>query len=159
ERAKRMMPSGGRKPWGRVYDRKTGQWKVDEAKQQQLLEIAQRYLAGERMSTLAKIYGWHQGNLYETLREHSGPLWTLRFKSPALNIDETIPIAVPELLNAKTREKIRERLVERRTRRNGSKSDKHKYLLSGFIYCGACGKALVGQPFNRPGRTYLYYRH
>jgi DNA invertase Pin-like site-specific DNA recombinase len=153
ERARRGIPSGGRKPWGRIYDRKTEQWSIDTEKQSQLKEIAKRYLDGDTLENLAKEYGWHCGNLRETLRDRAGDTWTLRFRSKTLNIDETAVIAVHRLLDQKTIQDVRDRLVANRTHLRGRPIN--DYLLNGHVFCAACGFSMTAQP----AKSYFYYRH
>jgi site-specific DNA recombinase len=72
--------------------------------------------------------------------------------------DETVVIAVPPLLDAKTIRDIRERMVARRTYLHGC--PKHPYLLSGRIFCAACGMNLTGQLVTSSnGVNYSYYKH
>lgn len=71
-----------------------------------------------------------------------------------MNIDETVPIKIPRLLPEKTIKAIQNKGIANRTFQHGK--PKYEYLLSGFIFCGICGYALLGQ-WNRYGL--LYYRH
>jgi hypothetical protein len=78
---------------------------------------------------LAAEYGWSKTHLCRVLKHRSGPILTRRFKHEALNIDETISILMPELLD----EKVRQRLIERfelNKHHTHRTNVKHKYLLA-----------------------------
>jgi DNA invertase Pin-like site-specific DNA recombinase len=156
-RARRGLPTAGRQPYGRIFDRKTEQWGIDAEKQQLIQEIAKRYLQGEGLPALAQEYGWHLGNLRETLRDRCGDTWHLHFRSPSLNIDETVSVAVPRLLDALTVERIKDRLQANRTNLKGHPTN--AYLLGGRVFCTACDRCLSGQVNNNGTRDYRYYRH
>ncbi len=52
---------------------------------------------------------------------------------------------------------MRERLTANRTRVRSGGHPKHEYILSGCIFCTACGHTLTGQVFHVTGPR--YYRH
>jgi DNA invertase Pin-like site-specific DNA recombinase len=160
EKAKRGVPTGGRLPFGRTFDRKTEQWGIDQNKQKLAVEIAERYLAGEGLPALAEVYGMNRGNLREILRDQSGDKWQLSFRCKSLNIDETVQITVPELLPEATIRAIRQRLEANRTYLHGK--PKHDYLLGGRVFCAVCGRNLTGQVAGGQAggqKGYRYYRH
>ncbi len=153
ERARRGVPSVGRIPYGRIYDKKTGQLSIDPNKQQRIQEMAKRYLDGEPLPALAKAYGLSRVTAYETLRNASGDSWTLRFSSKELNIDETVLIPVPRLLDQRTIKAVHQRMEANRTHLRGH--PKHDYLLGGRVFCGECGYVMRGGTCN----GFVYYRH
>jgi DNA invertase Pin-like site-specific DNA recombinase len=57
ERAKKGWPACGKLPYGRTFDPKTGKWGIDPDKQQQIEDVARRYLEGESLPKLALEYG------------------------------------------------------------------------------------------------------
>ncbi|MFL5909282.1 MAG: recombinase family protein [Gaiellaceae bacterium] len=159
ERAMRGIPVAGRMPFGRTFDKETGKWAVDSEKKARIGEIARRYLAGESLPGLADEYGWHRGNLRETLRDRCGDQWVQEFRVPNLNIDEVITTRVPRLLEEETIKKIRERLVANRTYLHKPPRPVHEYLLAGYLRCSGCGYCMFGQTHVENGHSYRYYRH
>ncbi|MBS0267297.1 MAG: recombinase family protein, partial [Planctomycetes bacterium] len=102
ERAKRGIPTGGKLPYGRTFDREKEQWGVDEAKQKLIAEVARRYLAGESMAELATEKRINHSFLHKVLTQRCGTSWQLEFNSDDLNIHETVEIQIPRLLDEKT---------------------------------------------------------
>lgn len=154
ERAKRGIPTCGKFPYGRSYDRKTNKWVVDAEKQKLIVEVAERYLAGEQMPALAQEYGVNHASLHKTLTRRSGADWEINFDSDDLNIHEVVKFKIPPLLSEKTIRAVRQKAEANRTYLHGQ--PKYEYLLSGMIFCAECGYAMFGQT-NHGGRR--YYRH
>jgi DNA invertase Pin-like site-specific DNA recombinase len=157
ERARRGIPSAGRMPFGRTFDRETGQWGIDPAKKAQIEDIARRYLAGESMPKLSAEYGMNVNNLYDTLRYRCGTRWELEFRADDLGIHEAVTLTVPRLLDEKTIREIHKRLEANATYLHRPPVSLHDYLLRGRIFCSGCGYAMTGQAANPSG--ILYYRH
>ncbi len=155
-RARRGVPTGGKLPFGRLYDRKTGEWSLDPEKQAVIRDIAARYLKGESLNRLAKEYNLNHPNLCKILREQSGEEWSINFKVPSLNIDETVPFKVPRLLDKETEKAVQHRLKANRTYLLRPPLLRHTYLLRGFVFCSGCGYRMNGQTSPEGNR---YYRH
>jgi DNA invertase Pin-like site-specific DNA recombinase len=174
ERAQKGVPTCGKMPFGRTFDRDTGEWGIDPAKQAVIADVAKRYLAGESLTKLAKEYRLSHSNLCKTLREYSGTEWSFEFRSDDLNIAEAVTVRVPRLLPEETIRLVRHRLESRRARpQKGKDKDAppvyskigylrgggrrvHDYPLGGHIFCAVCGYNLTGQ-LNQRGKR--YYRH
>lgn len=62
-RAKNNMPSTGRLPYGRSYDRKTNRWGIDSEKQQKIVWAADQYLQGKSMAEIVQTLGVNHPNL------------------------------------------------------------------------------------------------
>jgi hypothetical protein len=154
ERAKRGIPTCGKLPFGRTFDKQTGQWVVDPEKQAMIRDIAERYLAGEKLWLLAQEYRANYGNITRALRHRCGTTYTFRFRSNELKIDETLALTVPRLLPEKLIQAVCQRLDANRTYLHGA--PKHDYLLGGRIFCAQCGFSLTGGT-NHSGNR--YYRH
>jgi DNA invertase Pin-like site-specific DNA recombinase len=162
ERARQGRPSVGSKPWGRLYDKDTGTWSIDPEKKAAIEDIARRYLSGARLQDLHRLYSQyfkHLPYLYKTLHEQTGDTWVVRFSNESLNIDETITIAVPPLLDKVTLQRVKARMASHYQGPLHGHPHKHKYLLGGYVYCAACGNQLIGSPEGRRGKCYLYYKH
>ena len=152
-RARRGIPTAGRLPSGRTWDEING-WDVDKEKQKLIKEIARRYLAGEGIPEIARSYGIPPWNLWKVLTKRCGTEWACHFKSKRLNIDVTVIIKIPSLLDDKTIEEIRERIRINTTYTRGHR--KYFYLLSGYIFCRKCGYRMEAY---RNERGKQYYRH
>ncbi len=148
------VPTAGRIPYGRKYDKKTNTWDIDEEKARAIAEIAQRYLAGESLPRLAQEFGINHSFLHRTLRHRCGASYTISWNVESLNRKDSAQIPIPPLLDEKTIEAIGRKAEANRTHRHGK--PKHDYLLSGFVFCGGCGYLLSGQMNARGSR---YYRH
>jgi DNA invertase Pin-like site-specific DNA recombinase len=164
ERLQKGIPSAGRLPFGRTFDRRTNAWGTDPKKQALVADVAARYLAGEPLPKLAEEYGVNHSQLCLTLRERCGTRWVARLDNDALNVHEEITLTVPALLDEATIRRVRQKLTANRTyvrsggrpvRKDGSKSE---YLLSGRIFCAACGCNLCGST-DRHGVPHYNHTH
>lgn len=152
-RAKRGLPTAGKLPYGRTYDKENG-WGIDKEKKSIIEEIARRYLAGEKMPELATEYGMNHSNLHKILTKRSGDEWEQEFHSKELNIHDKVITKIPRLLPQKTIDAILKKSAANKTYSHGQR--KHYYLLSRMIFCEHCGYAMFGQ-INSEGKK--YYRH
>ena len=157
ERAKRGIPTGGKLPFGRTWDKKREQWGIDETKRLMVVQVAERYLAGESLKDLAKEYGVNHANLCKILRERCGSEWMLQFAAPDLNINETVSMTIPALLDDDTIAALQDRLQANRTYLKKPSISKYDYLLRGRVHCAQCGTVFTGQ-MNQDNQK-LYYRH
>jgi DNA invertase Pin-like site-specific DNA recombinase len=157
-RAKRGIPTGGKLPYGRIFERtenrQDGKWKIDTEKQRLIKDAAKRYLAGGAIVDLAAEYGMNASNLHKILVKVSGSVWQLEFDSDELNIHETVPMTIPPLLDENTIVAIHAKIEANRTFTHGH--IKHRYLFARMISCAHCGYAMFGQT-NHNGKR--YYRH
>ncbi len=154
ERAKRNIPTCGKLPFARAFDKETGTFIVDKKKQAMIEDIAKRYLAGEGLWALASEYGQNHPNITRCLRERCGTTFTITFRSEELGIDETIPIKVPRLLPEGLIRQVCQRMDAKRTYLHGT--PKNEYLLGGRVFCALCGCNLTGATSHGKDR---YYRH
>ncbi|OQA02412.1 MAG: hypothetical protein BWY69_01130 [Planctomycetes bacterium ADurb.Bin401] len=153
-RANRGIPTGGKLPFGRTFDNRTEQWIVDKEKQTIIQNIANRYLAGEKLPDLAEEFKMNHSNLHKILNLRSGNSWTLEFNSPELNISEKIKMKVPRLLSDDIIKAIRKKAEANKTYEHGK--IKNTYLFSRMIFCKHCGYTMFGQTNKNEHR---YYRH
>jgi len=154
ERAKRNIPSAGKLPFGRTYDRKSYKWGIDPEKKRQIEYAANQYLNGESLLEVAKKLNMNHPNLAKLLRERCGDTWPIEFHNHKFNVHETVTLTIPRLLPQNTIDAIHDKARANQTFTHGQR--KHKYLLGRMIFCGHCGFALFGQA-NHNNR--LYYRH
>ncbi len=153
-RAKRGLPTTGKLPFGRTFDKRTGQWGIDPDKQAMVEDVANRYLAGEPLSKLAEEYGHNHSNLHKILNKRCGDSWQQTFDCDDLNIHEAVNIPIPRLLSEKAIKAIRHQAEANRTYLRGQQ--KHRYLFKSLVFCAHCGKTMSGQT-NHNGHR--YYRH
>lgn len=154
ERAKGGVPTGGKLPFGRTYDKKAKKWDIDKKKKAMIEEAARRYLSGEQMPRLAEEYEINHSTLHKILTKRSGDKWKLKFNSDDFDIHEEVELKIPRLLSEKTIKAIRKKVEANKTYAHGE--IKYKYLLARMIFCKHCGYAMSGQA-NSKG--ILYYRH
>ncbi len=153
-RAKRGLPACGKRPFGRIWDKKVGQWQIEPSKQKLMEQVARRYLAGESMARLAEELGQNHASMHKTLTKRCGDSWVQEFCSKELDINEAVATPIPRLLPQETIDAVLAKVDANKTYTHGQ--IKHKYLLGRMVFCSTCGYAMFGQ-VNRHG--HLYYRH
>lgn len=156
-RAKRGIPTGGKLPYGRTFDRNTEKWGIDPEKKAFIEEVARRYLAGESMQKLAAEHGVNHASLHKTLMQRSGPTWEVVFRPDGVVVRDrplVVPVAVPPLLPPTVIAALRKRSRANKTYTHGE--IQHTYLLRRVVFCAHCGFAMFGQT-NHSGKR--YYRH
>jgi site-specific DNA recombinase len=154
-RAERIgAPTCGRRPFGRVWGKKTGNWSIDPAKQKIIRDVARRYLRGESMASLAERHDMNHASLHKTLTKRCGTVWEQHFNTKDGPV--IIPTAgIPPLLPEKTIQQILQRVKSNKTYTHGQPK-RSNYLLGRMIFCGHCGYAMFGQTNHKDRR---YYRH
>lgn len=157
-RGKKGFPTGGGLPFGRTFDKQTGQWALDEEAVRLLKWVADEYLKGGSLKdishTLRTRHNQPLGyqNLILVLSQRCGDTWTVNFQG-----EDPMIYQIPRILDEDTIQKIRERLEHNRTE---CRKDVRKYALTGFIRCEDCGKSLSGQTqINKYGTQFQYYYH
>ncbi len=153
-RARRGIPTGGKLPYGRTFDRESEQWGLDAEKVKKIEWAASQYLKGGKLPEIAKTLNMNASNLWRTLTKRAGSDWEIGFDSDKLDIHETVKIKIPALLPNESIKQIHARAASNKTYNHGFK--KYKYLLARMIFCGHCGYAMFGQTNHQTKR---YYRH
>ncbi|MBW1765355.1 MAG: recombinase family protein, partial [Deltaproteobacteria bacterium] len=157
-RGKRGIPTSGKLPFARKFNKKTGKWSLDKKIAKLLRWAADEYLKGGSLQDLAAILrtrhkltiSYHY--LIKVLSQRSGDTWTVNFKE-----GEPITYNIPRILDDNTIQRVRDRLAHHKT---NNRKDVRKYTLSGFIRCEACGKSLSGQTqINKSGSQFQYHMH
>ena len=158
-RGKKGIPTSGRVPIGRTFNRETGQWELDENVAKALQWAASEYLKGHSFLDIAEtLKTRHNLNishryLITILKERCGDTWNVKFDAE----DEPITYKIPRILDEETIKSIKERLAHNQVE---TRKDVKKYVLNGFIRCEKCHRTLSGQTQkNRHGNRFLYYRH
>ena len=159
-RAKQNIPSSGKLPIARLYNKKTGKWSLDEKKAKLLRWAADEYLKGKSSRDIIQILrkrhnmNISSSQIYKIFTEKCGDKWEIKFKSE----EKPILLTIPRILDDATIQSIKDRIAFNRT--FNRKDVKRKYLLTGYIRCGICKKTLGGQDQCSNGKDhYTYYRH
>jgi len=156
DQARKGYPSCGKVPYGRIFDKQAGKWKVDEEARSKIEEIARVYLQEDiQFIELGKRFGMNPTNINKLLKRRCGDKWVQRFQNKNCGIDETIEIDIPRLLPEEVIHKIRAKSEARRTWDHASQ--KYHYLFSRIIFDKGTGYALSGLP-TRGKRFYRPYR-
>lgn len=158
DRAKRNIPTAGKKPWGRTFDKETSQWKLIPGAKEKIETIAREYREEDvDWETLGKRHNMNGANLHKILTQRCGDKWTERFKSPNPNQPyEEIPHTIPRLLDEKIIKAIREKSEGRRTWTHGEQ--KYHYLFSRKIFDVDTKYALTGTTNAKGIRYYRPYK-
>jgi len=165
-RAKNGIPSTGKYPFGRRFNRKTEEWYFDPPDIKEVVnDIADRYLNGEGLrdiaDTISPDYQLTYSNILKVFNGRAGDTWELKFKKEK----EPIVFKVPSLLSKEKIEAVKKRM-KFNTTFNKSSIKRNTFLLTGFARCMECGSALTAQNAkNKQKRKdgeysiYKYYRH
>jgi DNA invertase Pin-like site-specific DNA recombinase len=154
-RAAEGKPWSGNPPIGRDWDEVKQCWYVTD-RGKQIAAILKRYVAGGAGTTeLAKALGVGASKIGTWIRHGQlGGEYKVRFHSPDLELDKEVPVpGMPEVVSAKLVEKAKALLDFNRTY---NRTDVQRYLLTGFLRCGACGKSLTGYDPHRARRKYCH---
>ncbi len=162
--AKKGIPSIGKYPFGRRFNRKTGEWYFDPPDIKEVVnDIADRYLNGEGLRDIADTidpsYQLAHSNIIRVLRTRSGDTWELKFKKEK----EPVIFKIPRLMTEAKIAAVKKRMEFNQTY-NKATIRRKTFLLTGFARCMECGCSLTAQhqKTKRPnGKTYTYnfYRH
>lgn len=148
-KAQQGVPTSGKLPYGRKYDRINNKWGFDKKKKEQIEHIANEFINGESLMKLAKQANMSYENLRTTLINNCGTKWAQTFKD-----QEPIIFDIPELLSTNIIEQVHARLKHNRI--NNRKDIENKYLLASYIRCADCGYTLHG---TQQHGKYWYYTH
>lgn len=146
------IPTAGKLPYARIFDKKTGEWILNEDKANKLRWAAEQYITGKaNMYQIAQTLNMTESYVRKLLRERCGDTWTINIKG------EQITYNVPRVLPERIIKQVRTRLEF--NRRNNRTDVPNKYVLSGFLYCENCHHTLVGQTQYIKGAEFKYYIH
>ncbi len=148
-RGRRGIPTSGKLHYGRMFNRETGHWELDQDKVRQIRRVADEFLAGGSLFDIAETIPMSYVNLITTLKERCGDRWTVTFEG-----EKPMTYKVPRILSDEIIQKIKDRLEF--NRKNNRTDVTNKYVLSGFIRCDKCHASLTGQ--TQYGK-YKYYSH
>ncbi len=153
-RAQRGVPTAGKLPYGRIWNKKTEQWEIDPEKKSIIEQTAKRYLAGERIKDIAKSFNVDASTLFKSLTQRCGTTWECNYKDKVTNQVVTVVMTIPRLLDQEVIDAVKARMEKNITYVRGHR--KHDNLLQGMIYCKRCGLKMSASTNNFKKR---YYRH
>ncbi len=154
--AQRGEPWSGKNAWpvGRAWDKEKEQWYVTDHGRA-IAAMLKRYLDGEGTTELGKQMGVKASKICQWIRGGQlGGEYKAKFHCPDIGIDQEVVVpGMPEVVPAHMIEQAIARLVFNRT---NNRTDVQKYMLTGFLRCGVCGKALTGRDTHHAKRTYYH---
>jgi site-specific DNA recombinase len=158
ERAKKGYPSGGKSPFGRIFDREKEEWGVIPEKQKLVRTLADEYLnGGTGFVPLGRKYGMTAERVWRILTQRSGSDWPQRFTNAKFGIDITVNTKIPALLPPETIEAIKTKAYNNRTwdqkpmkeyTYKGKLRKCQTYILGKRIWDAKSGYAMVGATVN-----------
>ena len=159
ERAKKGYPSScgaSKVPFGRTFNKKSGEWGIDLEKQALMQEIV-RLIIEEDWTCMkaATHFGIRVATLNKQLKQ-LGSVWIQHFNSERLNIHEDVKTEIPALVPDDVAEKVRLKLATYRTNNRGPQ--KYFYLFNRKVLDRASGESLTGKTTISRGKKYSYYR-
>ena len=91
-RAERGIPTAGRLPYGRTYDKKTGVWGIDQKEADLIKQAAEKYLDGKSLAKFANKHNINYSYLLKVLKNRCGEQWqiSIKDKKVKLNVRETL---------------------------------------------------------------------
>lgn len=152
---------GGICPTGYTIDRSTMKYVIDEEKAGIIREVFKLYGDGMTMTDVIKTcnergYRTNRGrrftrNSLSTILKNRKYIGVYKFD------DIEIEGGMPVIVDAGTFEKVQKRLAMG-NKKKPRKNDDVEFLLSGKLYCGHCGKPMVGTSgTGKGGQVYYYY--
>ena len=151
KKAKQGIPTTGKLPFARSYDKLTGQWSLDKDMADQLRTGAKEYLDGKRLQDIADELNIGYSNLVKIFRHRCGDTWAVTY-----NGLEPINFKIPRILDDVTIKAICTRIDFNKI---DNRTDARDYAFTGFIKCSKCRKGLWGQTHTTKGRLFEYYVH
>lgn len=161
ENALKCMAVGGVVPTGYKVDRATMKYVIDEPKAAIIREIFQMYANGHSIVDICK----HCNSLgYKTSRNQpftrnsmSTILKNRKYTGLYVFEDIEIPGGMPVIIDQKTFDAVQKRISMGR-KISPKKHEDVDFILTGKLFCGHCGQAMVGTSGNsKSGKTYYYY--
>jgi DNA invertase Pin-like site-specific DNA recombinase len=161
ENALNCKAVGGIVPTGYKIDRTTMKYVIDEEKAGIIREIFEMYADGASIVEICRIcnskgYRTNRGrpftrNSMSTILKNRKYIGVYKFD------DIEIEGGMPAIVDKETFEKAQER-ISMGNRSRPRKNEDVSFLLSGKLFCGHCGKPMVGTSgTGKGGQTYYYY--
>lgn len=151
---------GGIVPTGYKIDRSTMKYVIDEEKAGIIREVFQMYGDGMSMVDVIKTcnergYRTNRGRRF-TRNSLSTILRNRKYIGVYKFDDIEIEGGMPVIVDKEVFENVQKRL-EMGNKKKPRKNDDVEFLLSGKLFCGHCGKPMVGTSGHGKNKTYYYY--
>lgn len=158
--AKKGVPTAGKLPFGRSYDKAKRKWSIIKEDQEKIKEAAERFLNNEVVEDIAKIVGLEPAHIYKCFRQALGDEFKISFNSKIIpELSETIVLKVPRLLPKGIEKKVQAKMKRGKMVHFGG-NYKHKVLFRKMVFCGHCGHTLTHANIpNKKGQRFRYYVH
>jgi site-specific DNA recombinase len=162
QRAEAGEPFWSRRPFG--YDRKDGRVVTVEAEAAAIREAAKAVLGGATLTSV--VSSWNVAGLRTTMKEQGWwritqlrrVLMNPRYAGKRLyNGEDKGQGKWEAILDEETSRRLEEMLTDPR-RRTAPDDLNAKYLLSGILVCGKCGRKMFAAPYKNKGRPIMIYR-
>lgn len=160
DNAERCMVNGAL-PYG--YKRgEDGRYQIIEAEAAIVREIFRRVAEGEQITAI-----WRDLNRRGIPNKRGGEwsnssfnvlLRNERYKGVYIYKDVRIDGGIPRIIDDELFDAVQVRLAERKRGGTGRRQTNDLYLLTGKLYCGECGAAMVGVSGSGRSATYSYYK-
>ena len=162
DNAIKCMNNGGNTPLGYYVDKATGKLEIDPETAPYVLEMFSRYANGERLAVIQAEME-HQG-----LRSKQGNPYSISVLSNLLKNRKYIgeykygnvitPGGIPAIIDKELFERVQMRMDANKRAPARAKAQE-EYLLTAKLYCGACGRLMVGESGKgSKGVVYHYYK-
>jgi DNA invertase Pin-like site-specific DNA recombinase len=159
ERALKGIPTSGKFPFGRTFNKKTNEWEPDDDKADAIRFAASEIIKGRSVRDTCRIleaeYNLkiHRGTLRHILKNQCGDKWNETFSGYG-----TVTHTIPDILDEFTIRAVGKQLAE--NKRRPVRNDIKNYVLNTHIRCAECERALSGVTRkNATGKKYSYYHH
>ncbi len=154
ERAKaNNVPTCGKLPFARTFDKKSKTWGIDPEKHKIVKEIADLYLTHDvSWVDIGRKFKMNPSNVAKIMKFRCGDTWEQEFILRKANFHELVITKVPRLLPEETIHEIIKKSSDRKTWDKGSR--KHDYLLAKMIFDAETKLALTGTTNDRGVRYY-----
>ena len=161
ENALKGLNNGGRIPFGYQLNLSTQKLEINPGTAPIVKEIFQRYAAGDTIREIKDDLNkrgitTNQGCVFRystlnTILKNRKYIGEYRYQ------DVVLPNEVPKLVPADVFERVQKQMDKNRLTPAAGKAD-DPYLLTTKLFCGHCGKTMVGESGKSRGKVYRYYK-
>ena len=160
ENAMKCKNNGGGTPLGFRVNKETGKLEIDPITAPIAREIFERYANGEMIKDIADSLN------SRGLKTHTGKSFRISSLSLMMKnrkyigeyryLDTVVPGGIPAIIDTELFERVQRRMETNKHAPARSKATE-EYLLSGKLFCGRCGKLMVGESGRARNGTIHYY--
>ena len=162
ENAMKCKNNGGGTPLGFRINKKTGKLEIDPLTAPIAREVFERYANGEMMkdiveSLTSRGLKTYKGNSFR-IATLSQMMKNRKYIGEYRYSNTVVPGGLPAIIDNELFERVQRRMEANKRAPARSKATE-EYLLSGKLFCGNCGKLVVGESGRaRNGTVHYYYK-